>query len=71
MACDREPAWVQRQTTTVKASIEDLLAIFGEIFSRTVIKQWVKNSKVRLYWRVLTPLIILWGLIYQRLNSDL
>lgn len=73
MACDRSPAWVQRQTrqtTTVKASIEDLLAIFGEIFSRKVIKQWVKKSKVRLYWRVLTPLIILWGLIYQRLNID-
>ena len=70
MICDSEPGWVQRPTTTVKASIEELLAIFGEIFSRTVIKQWVKNSKVRLYWRLLTPLIILWGLIYQRLNRD-
>ncbi|MBC6477975.1 MAG: hypothetical protein GDA56_09485 [Hormoscilla sp. GM7CHS1pb] len=45
MTCDRSPAWVQRPTTTVKASIEELLAIFGEIFSRTVIKQWVKKSQ--------------------------
>ncbi|MBO1348856.1 MAG: IS4 family transposase [Hormoscilla sp. GUM202] len=70
MACDRDPSWPRRKATTIKISISDVLTIFGEVFSRTVIKQWVKKSKVRLYWRVLTPLIILWGLIYQRLNSD-
>ena len=70
MGCDRDPAWPRRQATTVKVSAEEILLLFGEIFSRKVIKQWVKNSQVRLYWRVLTPLIILWGLIYQRLNSD-
>ena len=70
MTCDRDPSWPRRQATTVKVSAEDILPIFGDIFSRKVIKQWVKNSQVRLDWRVLTPLIILWGLIYQRLNSD-
>ena len=70
MICDREPAEPRRQATTVKVSAEEILPIFGDIFSRKVIKQWVKDSKLRLYWRVLTPLIILWGLIYQRLNSD-
>ncbi|MBO1345922.1 MAG: hypothetical protein EBE86_000285 [Hormoscilla sp. GUM202] len=46
MTCDRSPAWVQRPTTTVKASIEELLAIFGEIFSRTMGKKI--KSKARL-----------------------
>ncbi len=70
MICEREPAEPRRQATKVKVSAEEILPIFGDIFSRKVIKQWVKDSKLRLYWRVLTPLIILWGLIYQRLNSD-
>jgi len=64
------PAWSNRPTTTIKPSPEELLPIFGELFSRTTIKQWVKESSSRLYWRVLTPLVILWGLIYQRLSSD-
>ena len=70
MTCVSDPAWSKRQSLTIKPSPEEILPIFGELFSRSTIKQWIKESSSRLYWRVLTPLVILWGLIYQRLTSD-
>ena len=63
------PVKSKRQPTTRQPSPQEVLPIFGELFSRSTIKKWLKESGVRMYWRLLTPLVILWGLIYQRLNS--
>ena len=63
------PSRSKRQPITIQPSPQEVLPIFGELFSRTTIKKWLKESPSRMYWRMLTPLVILWGLIYQRLNS--
>jgi len=49
---------------------EELLPLFPELLPGTIVEPLVKASGVKLYWRLLTPLVILWGFIFQRLNSD-
>jgi len=34
------------------------------------VRDWVQVSNAKLYWRLLTPLVILWGFIFQRLNAN-
>lgn len=60
----------QPSPAVVKPSPEEVLPVFQELLSRTALKQLVQEAEVKLYWRVLTPLIVLWGFIYQRLNPD-
>jgi len=63
-------------STTVKVTPEKVLPVFGEIFSRTLLKAELsriaeaEGFKRGLYWRLFTPLIVLWCLIMQRLNAD-
>ena len=45
-----------------------VMDIFHELLPRSVIKELLSQSKGRFYWRLFTPLIMLWGLIYQRLS---
>jgi hypothetical protein len=47
-----------------------VLPLYQQVFPRSVLKPLIRAAGVTLYWRVLTPLVILWGLIYQRLNAD-
>ena len=54
----------------VKPSLEEIMPIYQELFPRHKIQVLVKAAKVKLYWRVLTPLVVLWGFIIQRLHSD-
>jgi hypothetical protein len=54
----------------VKPNVSELLSIVPELMPRDVIKEFVKKSGVKLYWRLLTPLIIVWCFIYQRLEKD-
>lgn len=53
-----------------KPSPAELLPVYTELFSRPVLKQLLAATQVTLYWRALTPLVMLWALIYQRLNAD-
>jgi len=54
----------------VRPSPEELLPVYQELLPSALVRVWVKASKVKLYWRLLTPLVILWGFIFQRLNPD-
>ncbi|MBC8457187.1 MAG: hypothetical protein H8D67_04225 [Deltaproteobacteria bacterium] len=51
-------------------SESEIKAIVRQLLPRDVIKELVKNSGVRLYWRLLTPLVLVWCFIYQRLSKD-
>lgn len=54
----------------VKPSPTDMLSVVQELLPRAVIKELVLASGVTLYWRLLTPLVLVWCFIYQRLASD-
>lgn len=54
----------------VKPNPEEILLIYQELLPRPKIKELVKASGITLYWRLLTPLVVLWMMIFQRLNSD-
>lgn len=56
--------------TRIKPTPSELMPLYGDLFSRSTIKRLTKEASVKLYWRILTPLITLWGMIYQRLNAD-
>jgi len=60
----------QKGSILVKPDIEEILPIYQELLPRHKIKSLVKEADVKLYWRLLTPLIILFGLIIQRLSAD-
>ncbi len=58
-----------KTTGSVALQPEDLLPLFGQLFTRSRLKalsQEVAPGKTR-YWRILTPLS---GGVYQRLNKD-
>lgn len=65
-----------KQPTTIKVTPEEVLPVFSEIFSRSLVKAELSKitkadgSKRSFYWRLFTPLIVLWCLIMQRLNTD-
>jgi hypothetical protein len=46
------------------------LPVYQELFSRPVVRRFVQATQARLRWRLLTPLIVLWGLVFQRLSDD-
>ncbi len=54
----------------VRPTPEELLPVYQELLPRAFVQVWVTASKVKLYWRLLTPLVLLWGFIFQRLNPD-
>ena len=47
-----------------------LLPMFGELLPAQVIRQLIRDTGKTFYERLFTPLVIVWGLIFQRLNSD-
>ena len=51
-------------------SIQQVLPVFKEALSAHVIEDVLATSPVRFYQRLFTPLIVLWCLVFQRLNSD-
>lgn len=58
--------------TCVHPTPEDLLPVFRICFSRASVQQLLRQTTptTTFYWRVFTPLIVLWCLIFQRLNPD-
>jgi len=53
-----------------RPSPEELLPVYQELLPRSLVRDWVQVSNAKLYWRLLTPLVILWGFIFQRLNAN-
>jgi putative transposase len=62
------PSRLPMQPARPRAS--DLLPVYQELFSRPVVQGFVRSTPARLRWRLLTPLIVLWGLVFQRLSED-
>ena len=58
------------RASVIKPTYEEIMPVYKELFNREKIKEFLRQAKVRLYWRLLTPLIILWGFIIQRLSAD-
>ena len=54
----------------VRPSMEELIPVYQELLPRQKIKALAKVSGVTLYWRLFSPLIVLWGFIYQRFDTD-
>jgi hypothetical protein len=54
----------------VKPSTPEIITIFRQLMPTEVIKELLHASGVTLYWRLLTPLVLLWCFIYQRLSKD-
>ena len=49
---------------------EIALGVFEEIVPAQVIRELYTETKKKYYERVLSPLLLLWGFIFQRLNPD-
>ena len=50
--------------------IPQLLSMFEELLPAQVIRQLIRDTGKTFYERLFTPLVVVWGLIFQRLNSD-
>ena len=61
-----------RTRPCVHPTPEALLPIFRTCFTRATIQQLLRTTAPNpcFYWRVFTPLILLWCLIVQRLQHD-
>lgn len=59
-------------STCVHPTLEDLFPVFRTCFTRATIRQLLDHSAptTTFYWRLFTPLIVLWCLIVQRLHAD-
>lgn len=49
---------------------EIALGVFEDIVPAQVIRELYKETRKKYYERVLSPLLLLWGFIFQRLNPD-
>lgn len=46
-----------------------LVPLLNRYLTRSWLQATLQAQGVRLYWRTLTPLVVLWGLLYQRLHA--
>ncbi len=60
----------QSKSPLVKPTLEEIMPIYQELLPRQKIRKLVKQAGVTLYWRMLTPLVMVWGFIFQRLSPD-
>jgi hypothetical protein len=51
-------------------NLRQLVPVFSELLPVSLIFDWLKDCPNRFYIRLFTPLVLLWGFIYQRLNRD-
>ncbi len=51
-------------------TIPQLLPVFKDLLPVQVIRRLIRDTKKTFYERLFTPLVIVWGLVFQRLNSD-
>ncbi len=52
------------------SEVAELLPIFRRWLPAQVVEQLIRETKRKFYCRVLPPLLVLWGFIFQRLNPD-
>ena len=55
----------QEQPTTAQ-----LLPVFTELLPAQVVQKLIRDSKKKFYKRLFMPIVVVWGLTFQRLNSD-
>jgi hypothetical protein len=55
---------------STEPQVEEVLGIFEQFFPAQIIQRLMQETKQKFYTRLLPPLLILWGFIYQRLNAD-
>jgi hypothetical protein len=60
----------RKYVRSVRPSAEQILPVYQELFSRPVVREMVQATGVRLRWCQYTPLVVLWGLVFQRLSDD-
>lgn len=53
-----------------QASIHQLQPVFKAVLSKEVIGDLLKASEKRVYERLFTPMVVMWCLVFQRLNYD-
>ncbi len=61
---------MSRQSTYAKYTPMDIWPVFQTYLPAAVITQFLSTLSQRFYQRVFTPLVIVWGFLFQRLNHD-
>ena len=61
---------IEKRSAIVKASPEEILPIYQALLPRPMVKELLQAKKITLYWRLFSPLVVLWLMIFQRLNKD-
>lgn len=74
---ERKSGLIVRMTTKTRVSKmqsserpEMVLGVFEEVIPSQVIRELYRETAKLYYERLLSPLLILWGFIFQRLNAD-
>ena len=57
-------------STSDKYSLDNVLGIFEQLLPVQIIQRLYQEVNLSYYTRLLPPLLIMWGFIYQRLNAD-
>jgi len=50
--------------------ITEIMPVFQKFLPRTYVDQLIENSSKDFYQRALTPTVLQWGFVYQRLSAD-
>jgi hypothetical protein len=61
---------IAHRQSKAQPSIQQLQPVFKAVLSKDVIRDLLKTSKRRFYERLLTPMVVTWCLVFQRLNYD-
>ena len=60
----------ETETSESKTGVDELVPIYRRWLPNQVVERLVKETKERFYSRLLPPILVLWGFIFQRLNHD-
>jgi hypothetical protein len=61
---------ISKAEPRTESQVNEVLGIFEQFFPAQVLQRLVRETRQKFYTRLLPPLLILWGFIYQRLNGD-
>jgi hypothetical protein len=57
-------------TQSTSEIVQELLPVFSTIFTRDTVQGILQDLGIKMYWRAYTPLVVLWGFLFQRLHPD-
>lgn len=57
-------------TQSTSEIVQELLPVFSTIFTRDTLQGILQDLGIKMYWRAYTPLVVLWGFLFQRLQQD-